>query len=1140
MSVRKVFCPNGFSQLVQFLAVHGDPFEVSHNARAVTDCSVMALFTTQFRRTGFLVGLASSLAACAPGTEKNFTGGVEPPPTPGALSISISGLPDGVPAQVQITGPNGYASALTASGALPSLTPGDYLVAANTAVDGPDNFVAAPLSQTIRVAPGPTTTSASVSYTQTTASLSIGVSGLPNGNPARVTVTGPGGFHDSLTSTKVFHGLVPGTYSIVASGLTIGNDGYAPASATQSVELIAGRTPAEATVTYSIVTGALAIAVTGLPAGGTGSITVSGPGGYAHSLVAGETLFGLVPGTYAVAASPVTTGGDGFAAKSPSQNIAIPPSVTPTTIGVDYQVVTARLVVAISGLPSGANASVTVAGPNGFSQALTATQVLTGLEPGSYAINAAGVTIGGTPYQPAPTSQSVTLVASTAVVNRTVSYGLGTGTLVLAVNGLPTGGAAALTVTGPGGYSKAASGSVTLTNLIPGTYTIAAGTTSVGGQVYAPAPASQTATVSQGGTTTRTVTYSLATGTLSVSITGLPAGVSSAVVVTGPSGYNRAVVGTITLAALFPGSYTITAGSVTNGAQVYTATPPTQTASVTVGNVANASVTYSAGPPTTFNLSLDGFYLTQGIQRYDGTIPLVAGRDAYLRVFVKANQANSVAPPVRVRIYQSGSLVQTDMISAPVVSVPTAVDESTLSSSWNVLVPAALVQPGLSILADVDPASSVAESTRNDNQFPNSGVPLASAVQALPAFNVRFVPILQSSDGLQGNVSAGNLSQFMSTAKVLLPIAGYNADLRAPYTTNAPALVSDDANGSWGQVLSELLALRNATDTSSRYYYGVVKVSYSSGVAGLGYVGAPTSGFKAAIGWDYLPSASGVAAHEMGHNLGRLHAPCGGAASPDPAYPYAGGTIGVYGLDLASLSVKLPSSNYDLMGYCSPAWISDYNWQGMLNFRAASPTGAPPVSGSPTVVGASAGLLIWGRMTPRGAILEPTFRLEAPARMPRQAGVNRVEGLAADGSVLFSYPVDVAEVPDLPRGPEQHFAIVVPVNRPIEQRLVGIRLRGPSLDVSRISPVVSAAPPITPTLPGPDEITATPAGPGRVRIAWDSARYPMVMIRDPGTRDVLSFARGGTAIVHTALRMVQVTASDGVLSKSFSVVIGAR
>ncbi len=51
------------------------------------------------------------------------------------------------------------------------------------------------------------------------------------------------------------------------------------------------------------------------------------------------------------------------------------------------------LQVTISGLPAGTDADVTVNGPYGFSQTLTATQTLTGLRPGPYAVIARIITV---------------------------------------------------------------------------------------------------------------------------------------------------------------------------------------------------------------------------------------------------------------------------------------------------------------------------------------------------------------------------------------------------------------------------------------------------------------------------------------------------------------------------------------------------------------------------------------------------------------------------------------------------------------------------------------------------------------------------------------------------------------------------
>jgi hypothetical protein len=168
-------------------------------------------------------------------------------------------------------------------------------------------------------------------------------------------------------------------------------------------------------------------------------------------------------------------------------------------------------------------------------------------------------------------------------------------------------------------------------------------------------------------------------------------------------------------------------------------------------------------------------------------------------------------------------------------------------------------------------------------------VPATVDVRALPTFNIRFVPVLQQVNGLVGNVSDANKDSFLGDLKLMLPVGAYDAEVRAAYTTTAPVLQNDNANGAWGTILSEVLALRS-TDGNSRYYYGVVKTSYGSGVAGMGYVGGSA---RAAIGWDYLPNGKGVLAHELGHNMSRLHAPCGGVSGPDPGYPYAGGKIGM-------------------------------------------------------------------------------------------------------------------------------------------------------------------------------------------------------------------------------------------------------
>ena len=71
-------------------------------------------------------------------------------------------------------------------------------------------------------------------------------------------------------------------------------------------------------------------------------------------------------------------------------------------------------------------------------------------------------------------------------------------------------------------------------------------------------------------------------------------------------------------------------------------------------------------------------------------------------------------------------------------------------------------------------------------------------------------------------------------------------------------------------------------------------------------------------------------AHEVGHAHGRPHAPCGGAAGPDPGFPYTDGSIGTWAFAPTSQKLIDPGTTKDFMSYCHPQWISDYNYNKLL------------------------------------------------------------------------------------------------------------------------------------------------------------------------------------------------------------------
>ena len=144
--------------------------------------------------------------------------------------------------------------------------------------------------------------------------------------------------------------------------------------------------------------------------------------------------------------------------------------------------ITGSLGVRVSGLPGGAVATITVTGP-AFNRTVTATLTehdsayagLTNLVPGSYTVSAPSVTTSDGRYAPTPSTQSVTVIASTTPATAVVTYALATGSLTLTVAGLPTGVNSSVTVTGPGQFSRTIAATSTLNALEPGSYNIVAG-----------------------------------------------------------------------------------------------------------------------------------------------------------------------------------------------------------------------------------------------------------------------------------------------------------------------------------------------------------------------------------------------------------------------------------------------------------------------------------------------------------------------------------------------------------------------------------------------------------------------------------------------------------------------------------------
>jgi hypothetical protein len=307
-------------------------------------------------------------------------------------------------------------------------------------------------------------------------------------------------------------------------------------------------------------------------------------------------------------------------------------------------------------------------------------------------------------------------------------------------------------------------------------------------------------------------------------------------------------------------------------------------------------------------------------------------------------------------------------------------------------------------------------------------------------------------------------------------------------------------------------------------------VSYTSGVAGVAYVSNGVSE-QSALGWDYMPTGAAVAAHELGHNWGRNHAPCGGPLGLDNGYPFSDGRIGIYGVNVGSQTL-MPASTSDIMGYCDPKWIGAYTYNAVMSYLISPPPA--PVMNAQLSQAEQPCLLVWGHIRNGELVLEPTFQVNTRPRMPRRAGPYSLDATADDGSTLFSLSFAPSQIADAP-GEHESFVFAVPMSNAQAVRLHALRLAGPGGQKVR-----SRMPPLGAGLGAtakaePAQVRRVPGG--KVAVRWDAREHPMVMVRDAVTGEVLSLARGGSVDVITRNRHVDLVFSDGVQSQTKRVAV---
>lgn len=419
-------------------------------------------------------------------------------------------------------------------------------------------------------------------------------------------------------------------------------------------------------------------------------------------------------------------------------------------------------------------------------------------------------------------------------------------------------------------------------------------------------------------------------------------------------------------------------------------------------------------------------YLSQATQSLDNPVPLVAGEDALLRVFIKSEEEIDVnMPPVRAMFFQGGIAVYTADIPGDAHFVPDTFDENMLIATANTVVPGSVVMPGLEAVIEIDPGETLVSSIGIGGRIPKTGT-IAFDVRQLPTLDLTLVPylwvdgpelsVLSAIEGLTPE------SDLMRPTHDLLPIGDFRLTIHSPVWTSVDP-ISDSV-----PVMGPELEAIYAIEGERGYYMGIFRAQGPSGLLGI------AQGVPSYLSLSVLDPFT--IAHELGHNLNLNHAPCGGAGGPDRYFPYGDGSIGVSGFDFTGGDLVSPETA-DLMSYCHPQWISDYSFTRALIHRMAEGArfATPPMSA------ASRGLLLWGGMDRAGELsLEPAFVVDATPVLPREDGPYTLTGEREDGSVLFTLSFAISEYVDAEGG---SFAFIIPAREDWSGILVRITLSGP-------------------------------------------------------------------------------------------------
>ena len=202
--------------------------------------------------------------------------------------------------------------------------------------------------------------------------------------------------------------------------------------------------------------------------------------------------------------------------------------------------------------------------------------------------------------------------------------------------------------------------------------------------------------------------------------------------------------------------------------------------------------------------------------------------------------------------------------------IPIRVSEGDLGASANARIPAEVIQPGLEMVIEVDPAGTLDPELGVVKRIPETGR-LAVDVRAMPVLDLTLIPLLWEEkperavvDLIKGMAADPEGHDLLFETRLLLPVTSLSVKEHAPVVTST---------NNTSLLLSEIDAIR-IMEGGSGHYMGIMDRFEEWG-------GRARRPGRVSVS---VPSTSTMA-HELGHNMNLQHAPCGGAEYLDLSFP---------------------------------------------------------------------------------------------------------------------------------------------------------------------------------------------------------------------------------------------------------------